>query len=125
MLGSIDGLQQKVGLSRALWHLKLFYSSPGAFPSWHLVSMAAQGRDSMAQFSGMFSWAMLALPWVNMPGLKLSFTGPLPSEDLQCFRLLIALPSCPCISCEEERVETCQLSSAPSEQSHSEGRDEL
>lgn len=125
MPGSIDGLQQKVGLRRALWHLKLFYSSPGAFPSWHLVSVTAQGRDSMVQFYGMFSWVMLALPRVNMPRLRLSFTGPLGSDYLQCFSLLIAQSSCLRISFEEEGVESWQCPPAPSGQSHAEGRDEL
>lgn len=111
MPGSIDGLQQKVGLSRALWHSKFFYSSPGAFPSWHLVSLTAQGRDSMVQFYGMFSWVMLASPWVNMPCLELSFTRPLGSDYLQHFSLPIAQSSCLRISFEEEGVETCQLSS--------------
>lgn len=124
MLGSIDGLQQKVGLSRALWHLNLFYS-PGAFPSWHLVSVTAQGRDSMVQFYGMFSWAMLALPRVNMPRLRLSFTGPLASEDWQCFSLPIAPSSCLRISFEEEGVDTCQLSSCSLKTEPWWGRDEL
>lgn len=111
MPGSRDGLQQKVGLSRALWHLKLFYSSPGAFPSWHLVSVTAQGRDSVVQFHGMFSWAMLALPWVNMPRLRLSFSGPLASDYLQRFRVPIAQSSCLRISFEEEgsRLANCPV----------------